>query len=164
MTQFGNWLAYPVATPKPGPYIVGGGPAAGSGSSTTYSITAGHTSGIGALSMIHLLISSQIVGGAPCQIVFFPASNNAVLINSDGSALVPGDITAGTNTGTLSNGRCTVSGAGMTRSNSGNDVTINLPVSFNPAAFGGAKSVYANVFDNSGLLTHWQQFGSWTVQ
>jgi hypothetical protein len=64
----------------------------------------------------------------------------------------------------LSNGRCTVSGAGMTRSNSGNDVTINLPVSFNPAAFGGSKSVYANVFDNSGLLTHWQQFGSWTVQ
>jgi hypothetical protein len=164
MTQFGNWLAFPLGSPKPGPYIPGGAPQSGAGSSTTYSITAGHTSGIGALSMVHLLISTQIVGGAPCQIVFFPAGNNVALINSDGSNLVPGVITPGTNTGALSNGRCTVSGLGMTRVNAGNNVTVNIPVSFSPAAFGGPKNVYLNVFDTSGVLTHWQQFGVWTVQ
>ena len=114
--------------------------------------------------MIHLLISTQITGGSPCQVVFFPASNSVVLINSAGSALVPGSITPGANTGTLSNDRCSVSGAGMTRLDSADTITISMPVSFNVATFAGPKNVYANVFDNGGLLTHWQQFGIWTVQ
>jgi hypothetical protein len=28
---------------------------------------------------------------------------------------------------------------------------------FNPATFGDAKTLYVNAFDDSGLLTHWQQ-------
>ena len=157
MTQFGNWLAFPVVSPKPGPYVVGSAPAGGVGSSTAYNITVGHTSGIAALTVVHLLISSQIVGRAPCQIVFFPAANSVHLINDTGSALVIGSITAGSNTGTLVNSRCTVLGAGLTRANSGNNVTLRIPVLFNPATFGDAKNIYVNAFDNNGLLTHWQQ-------
>ena len=52
----------------------------------------------------------------------------------------------------------------MTRSTSGNNVTITIPVSFTPGTFGGPKNVYVNAFDNDGLLTHWQQIGTWTVQ
>jgi hypothetical protein len=160
MTQFGNWIAFPVTSPKSGPYITGGTPTSGAGSSIAYNLTVGHTGGIAALAMVHLLISSQIVGGAPCQIVFFPGANSVHLINDTGSALVPGSITPGSNTGTLANSRCVVSGSGMTRANSGNNVTVRLPVSFNAATFGGAKSVYVNVFDTNGLLTHWQQIGN----
>ena len=157
MTQFGNWLAFPVASPKPGPYVAGGSSAGDVGSSTIYNITVGHTGSIAALSVLHLLISSQIVGGAPCQIVFFPAANTLHLINDTGSALVAGSITAGSNTGTLANSRCTVSGAGLTRTNSGQNVTLRIPVSINPATFQGAKNIYVNAFDKDGLLTHWQQ-------
>jgi hypothetical protein len=164
MTQFGNWLAYPVTSPKPGPYIVGGTPTSGAGSSAAYNITVGHTSGVATLSMVHLLISSQIVGGAPCQVVFFPGGNSVHLINDTGSALVAGSLIPGSNTGTLANSRCTVSGSGLTRTNSGSNVTIRLPVSFSTGTFGGVKSVYVNTFDNYGLLTHWQQIGVWTVQ
>jgi hypothetical protein len=164
MTQFGNWVAYPVASPKPGPYIAGGAPTNGAGSSTAYSMTVGHTGGVSKLSVIHLLISTQIVGGAPCQVVFFPTGNDVYLIDDAGTALVPGSIKPGSNTGTLSNSRCAVSGAGMTRSTSGNNVTITIPVSFTPGTFGGPKNVYVNAFDNDGLLTHWQQIGTWTVQ
>jgi hypothetical protein len=164
MTQFGNWLAFPVASPKPGPYIAGGSPASGAGTSASFSITSGHTSGINAMVLVHLLISSKIVGANPCHIVFFPTPNTVVLINDSGTDLVPGSITPGTNTGTLANSRCAVSGVGMTRANSGNNVTITLPVTFQPATFGGLKNVYTNLFDNGGFLTHWQQFGSWTVQ
>jgi len=164
MTQFGNWQAYSVSTPKPGPYLTGGGPATGAGSSATFSIGAGHTSGVNTLSMVHLLISSKIVGAPVCQVVYFPVANTVYLINDTGSDLVPGSLTPGTNTGTLANSRCTVSGTGMTRSTSGNTRTLTLPVSFNPGTFGGAKSVYVNAFDNYGLLTHWQKIGAWTVQ
>jgi hypothetical protein len=52
----------------------------------------------------------------------------------------------------------------MTRLDSADTITISMPVSFNVATFAGPKNVYANVFDNGGLLTHWQQFGIWTVQ
>ena len=57
----------------------------------------------------------------------------------------------------LANSRCTVSGAGLTRTNSGQNVTLRIPVSINPATFQGAKNIYVNAFDKDGLLTHWQQ-------
>ena len=163
MTQFGNWTPYPVASPKPGPYIVAGSPQIGAGSSTAITITAGHTSGTSALTAIHLLISSKIVGGSPCHIAFVPAGNAVVLVNDGGTGVVPGSVTPGTSS-SLSNSRCTVSGIGMNSSGTGNTVTITIPVSFNTSTFGGAKTLYLNAFDNTGLLTHWQQFGAWTVQ
>jgi parallel beta-helix repeat protein len=164
MTQFGNWVVYPLTTPKPGPYITSAQPASGAGAATTYSITTGHTGGVQRLSMVNLLISTQIVGGGPCHVVFFPAQNQVYLINDAGTALVPGSITPNTNTGAISNSRCTVSGAGLTRSSVGNELIVNLPVSFNVGAFGGPKTAYANTFDDNGFLTHWQQIGTWSVQ
>lgn len=164
MTQFGNWVAYAISSPKSGPYIASGSPQSGAGSSTAFSVTTGHTGGIGQLSMVHVMITPKIVGGNPCHIVFFPSDNSVALISSDGTALVPGFITPGTQTGSLTNGRCTVSGSGMQRTNAGNNVTIRLPISFTTETFGGTKNVYANTFDKSGFLTHWQQLGVWTVQ
>ena len=36
-------------------------------------------------------------------------------------------------------------------------MTLRIPVLFNPATFGDAKTFYVNAFDHNGLLTHWQQ-------
>jgi hypothetical protein len=166
MTQFGNWIAFPTATPKPGPFIQGFHPPSGSGSSGTFTVVAGHTNGAGALSMMHMLIADKIVGGAPCHVVYFPAGNSLVLVNDTGTDLVAGNLTPGVANPPmlLSNSRCTVSNVGLTRGFGGNFASVTIPVSFTTATFGGAKNIYSNAFDNAGLLTHWVQGGVWTVQ
>jgi hypothetical protein len=37
-------------------------------------------------------------------------------------------------------------------------------MTFQPGTFGGPKNVYVNAFDNNGLLTHWVQGATMTVQ
>ena len=46
----------------------------------------------------------------------------------------------------------------------GTSVTVTLPMNFQPSTFGGLKNVYVNAFDNYGLLTHWVQGATMTVQ
>jgi len=54
--------------------------------------------------------------------------------------------------------------AAVVATKGGTAATVNLPVTFNPATFGGLKNVYVNAFDNTGLLSHWVQLGTLTVQ
>ena len=65
---------------------------------------------------------------------------------------------------TLANGVCSVNAAGATAGSSGNTASFSVPMTFSAASFGGAKNVYLNAFDNAGLLTHWVQGGTLTVQ
>jgi hypothetical protein len=165
MTQMGSWTAFPQTVPKPGPYFVSTTPTSGAGSSATFSITVGHTGGVSRLSMVHLLLNSVIVGGAACQVVFLPSSNQVNLINDSGTDMAsPVWLTPGSSTGSVANSRCAISGVGLTRVTVGNNVTLNVPLTFQPAAFGGLKNIYVNTFDNAGLLTHWVQPGTWQVQ
>jgi hypothetical protein len=75
-------------TPRSGPSITGISSSATAGSSAVYAIGAGHTNGVAALSMIHLLVSDRILGGVPCQAIYFPTSNTLNLINDTGTLLV----------------------------------------------------------------------------
>lgn len=155
--QFGNWIV-PGAPVKAGPFVVGATPTAGAGSSATFSATVGHTSGIQAISDVHIRFNTAIVGGSPCHAVYF-ANNTIALINDAGTALV-GPVALGA---PVTTGRCSIA-AGASRSLSGNTLTINLPMTFSTANFGGAKNVYVDVFDINGAVTHWVQTGTWTVQ
>jgi hypothetical protein len=163
MTQFGNWKAAAGAQ-RPGPYVVGLNPTSGSGSATTLTFTAGHTSGVSSLSFVTMLISSVIVGGSPCQAFYFPATNTLNLVTDDGTAMVtPNGISPGT-AGTLSNSRCSINTGTASRVIAGTNVMVSLPMTFNPGTFGGMKNVYVNAFDNFGFLSHWVTSGTWTVQ
>jgi hypothetical protein len=90
--------------------------------------------------------------------VYF-ANNTIALINDAGTALV-GPVAVGA---PVTTGRCSIA-TGWSRSMSGNTLTLNLPMTFSAASFGGAKNVYVNVFDIYGAVTHWVQTGTWTVQ
>jgi hypothetical protein len=163
MTQFGNWLAA-AGTHAPGPYVVSLSPTSGAGSSTTLTFTAGHTSGVSSLSFVTMLISPVIVGGTACQAFYFPATNVLNLVNDAGSAMVSANgITPGT-AGTLANSRCSINTGAASRSVSGNNVTVSLPMAFSPGTFGGTQNIYVNAFDNFGFLSHWVTGGTFTVQ
>ena len=121
-------------------------------------------SGVGALTQVHLLISDRIVGGSPCQVVYFPGNNTLNLINDSGSALVSlTGVTPGTG-GFLANSRCQVNTAAASISTSGTNLSVNIPLSFTTATFAGAKNVYGNAFDNTGMTSHWVQGATLLVQ
>jgi len=164
MTQMGNWFLPGAPQTRPGPSIVSLTPAAVTGSSAIYTMSATHTTGSSALIMLHLRVSATVDGQTACQAVYFPSNNSLNLINAEGTDLVsPISVTVGTGT-TLSNGLCTINTAGASATRSASVVTVALPVSFNPTSFGGAKKVYSVAFDNTGLLTHWVQGGTITIQ
>jgi hypothetical protein len=160
MTQFGNWTGTAQSGLKPGPYLVGMSPAASTGN-TTYTVTTGHTSGLSHLAVVHVRINSGIVGGAPCHIVYFPGSNTVNLVNDAETALVL-PVPVLLNSATIGTGRCILRTTGS-RTISGNNLTLRLPVDFISPAFSGMKSVYVNAFDIAGALTHWVQTGTVTV-
>jgi hypothetical protein len=109
-------------------------------------------------------VNTEIVGGTPCHIIFFPLENKLNLVDDSGMALVSsGGRTIGT-TGTLANSICSIDPLAATKLISGLTMTINIPVSFNRQTFSGQKNVYVNAFDNAGSLTHWVQGGVIAVQ
>lgn len=165
MTQMGVWKAYPAITNKPGPYVYESSPTTGAGSSDVILTTVGHTAGMGNLTLVNLLVASSITGTPGCHIVFWPATDVVNLINDSGTAMVSADgLKPGSGVGTLSNSRCTVHGFGLTRTTTTSVISLITPVSYNAAAFAGPKKIYVNAFDAGGLLTHWVETGTWTVQ
>ena len=163
ITQYGNWLVSLPPTPKPGPAVVAGDPPNGSGSSRTFTLTAGHTSGTSNLNIITLLIASSIVGGSPCQAFYFPLTNTLNLVNDSGTAMVSQTGNAPGTGGVLANSRCSLNTAASTKSVSGNNLTVTFPMGFAATGFTGVKSVYGNVFDIYGTLSHWVQIGYFSV-
>jgi len=163
MTQFGNWEVS-AGVQKPGPYVVDVSPTSGAGSSSTFTFTAGHTSGVSSLSFVTMLVSSVIVGAPACQAFYFPASNTLNLVNDSGSAMVSTNGIAPGTAGTLANSRCSIDTGSASASVSGDNVTVTLPMTFDPGTFGGAKNIYLNAFDDFGNLSHWVNSATWTVQ
>jgi uncharacterized repeat protein (TIGR02543 family) len=162
MTQFGNWVPS-ASTPKAGPSIAGVASSTSAGSYAVYSITASHTSGASSLSMIHLLLSTGITAGNPCQAVYFPGNNTLNLINDTGAALVSAaGVTPGT-AGSIANSRCAINTGLASRSVAGNNVTVTIPLNLQASTFAGTKKVYVNAFDAFGQLTHWVQAATITV-
>jgi hypothetical protein len=163
MTQFGNWVIPNAAPWQAGPSVVSVTPPTGTGSAGTFTTTTGHTSGVDAISFVNLRISNSIIGEPACHIVYFPGANKLNLVGDAGELVSPSGITPGT-AGVLSNSLCSVDPAGTTVSTSGSLLTLTTPVSFVTATFSGPKVVWANTFDNAGLLTHWVMTATYSVQ
>jgi hypothetical protein len=164
MTQFGNWVSPGANTPE-GPLVAGLSPTSGAGSSTVMKVSVSHSGGaLTQLQMIHVLINSFIVEGTSCHIVYAPSVNLMNVINDTGTSMSGTWVAPGA--GVVGNSRCSVSGTGMTRTiaDQGRTVSVTIPVSFNTSIFTGAKYIYVNAFDNNGLLSHWVQRATWTIQ
>src|SRR5215472_15141805 len=81
-------------------------------------------------------------------------------MNDSGSAWL-GPVTRGTN-GTVQNSQCTVNAGRSSVVLSGNNLTLNLALTFN-SSFAGTKSLYGWAPDNVRASSGLQQMGSWTV-
>src|SRR5262249_50241702 len=86
---------------------------------------------------------------------------NAIQLSNDAGTNWIGSATPGV-AGTLQNTQCILDGGSSSASGSGNNLTVNLAITFKPG-FAGAKNVYMQVQNASNTLTSWQARGTWTA-
>lgn len=152
MTQFGNWTANEITTPKPGPYVrdITASFPSNSMVPTLVDTFSGHTSGIGALATVNILVAERILGGTyRCHVIYFQGSREIKLVNDAGTGFVTNS-PAQNNTCAIGNFNGDVMFAAGTTAG----VQLHVPMMFNPAV-AQKLSVWVNAFDNAGNLTHW---------
>ena len=134
-------------------------PGSGSGTSQTFGFVYADPSGYAALSMARVIVNTSTSPASACYFLYYPASNILYLAN-DASSGWAGWVTLGQG-GTLQNSQCTINAATSSSSGSGNNLTLNVALTFSAATFGGTKNIYMDTYD--GVYSGWQQKGTWTV-
>ncbi|MDQ6699741.1 MAG: hypothetical protein M3Z36_06120 [Acidobacteriota bacterium] len=150
----GAWTPWPSQRPSID-YV---NPTFGGGSPQTFTATFSEPSGVGDLSAVYWLFHSQLSASGGCLMAYIPPSNTLYLFNDGGTGLLPGSLNPGT-PGSLSNSQCTVASAGPPVV-SAIGLQLSVAISF-AQTFGGKKTDYLYVSNNEGLISGWQNEGSW---
>lgn len=149
--QYGTWTAaipqvISISTPT--------------GSNQVFSATFGDTSGYQNLTWLQVLINSTFTGQNACWIQYYRPTNAMSLVNDAGTAglgpVMPGSFII------LDNNQCALNAAGSWLSVYGNNVTLNLALSFK-AGFKGTQRIYMSAQDVTGTNSGWREMAVWTV-
>jgi hypothetical protein len=135
-------------------------PSSGSGSSQLFSFVYSNSNGFADLPWGQVLINSSLSQVSGC-LLHYTRSTNAVWLVNDANTAWLGPLTLGT-AAILYNSQCVVNGSASSASGAGNDLTVNLALTFR-SAFAGAKNIYMQTQDSGGFGTGWQTKGSWTA-
>ena len=155
----GSW-SVTAASNQP-PSVVSVTPSSGSGlGPQTFSFVYSDPNGFGYLNKVMALFSPT--GGFPnsCYFLYIPAANSLYLFNDAGTSWL-GPMTLGV-AGTLQNSQCSVNVGSSSASGSGNNLTMNLAVTFT-SSFAGMQTTFMKANDNGGQSSGWQIIGSWSV-
>jgi hypothetical protein len=155
--QRGTWTPFSNQTPL----AVSVTPSTGTGSSQTFAFLYSDPNGAPDLAWTQIIVNSSLSGSGACYAHYDRASNAVLLLNDAANAWL-GPVTLGT-ANTLQNSRCSLNAMSSSAAGVGNNLTVNLVLTFTPA-FAGVKNVYMQAQDNGGLATGWQLRGTWTAQ
>ncbi len=152
----------PVGTWTPGT-LVSAGPTAtasnGTGNTGTLSVKLTSPNGYAYLNAANLIVNSGLTYQNGCVLWYDRPSNGLYMWNGSGW---DAPLTIGV-TGTLSSAQCTVNTGTSTVVPAGNDLTLNLAITFANGFIGGGKNVYGWVGDranaDNGL---YPQIATWT--
>ncbi|HYW46612.1 MAG TPA: hypothetical protein VE959_27345 [Bryobacteraceae bacterium] len=150
----------PVTTPSP----TSANPAAGSATTGAFTFAFSDTGGFASLTVLDVLINNALDGRQACYVAFVPSGANTgalYLVDDAGDAGGPYSGMTLPGNQTVSNGQCTITGAGSFVSSTGNTLMLTLAITFTPG-FAGNKVFYMSAQDiaaNSG----WQALGTWGV-
>jgi hypothetical protein len=134
-------------------------PSSGSGKSQSFALQYSDSAGGSSLQQVYVLFNASLSSLNSCELYYQPGSNEVGLLNDAGTGWMVS--TPGVST-TLQNGQCSLNVASSSRTQSGNNLTLNMAMTFG-AGYAGAKSVYLWAGDVSGARSGWQQLGAWTV-
>jgi hypothetical protein len=113
------------------------------------------------LSQVHFLINTSVSSIGACYVTYYPSNNLLYLRNDAGTAFTPPMLKPGA-AGTVSNSQCTLDAGASSVSTSGQNLTLNLSLSFS-GTFVGAHNVYLYAIGAaSGLNSGWVSSGTWT--
>jgi hypothetical protein len=134
-------------------------PSSGTGLTQTFTFVYSDTGGYASLAWTQVLFSSTLNGFNACY-VFYDQGSNAISLDDDNNnwsnsaALGSG--------GTLQNSQCSVNATNSSASGSGNNLTLNLAITFFPS-FAGAKNTYMLAGESNGTTSQWLTAGAWTL-
>jgi hypothetical protein len=134
-------------------------PSSGAGSSQTFTLTLSDANGNADIASALVLINSTLNGNGACFISYNRAVNAFYLLRDSDAVWQP--VYPGTAT-SVTNDNCTLSGAALAATASGNTLTLVLPISFKPV-FAGPRNTYVSVTDAGGLNSGVVTAGTWTV-
>ncbi len=136
-------------------------PSSGSGASQTYTLQYSDTGGAANLQQAWVYFNGTLADPADnaCMLYYHVASNQIYLLNDNATAWLAA--TLGT-AAMLKNSQCTLNVAATTAAVSGNTLTLNVAMTFQPA-YAATKNIYLYAVDISGANSGWQQRGTWTV-
>ena len=123
------------------PSTVSVSPNSGSGASQTFAFAFSDSSGATDIVSTQIVINSTLAAAGSCYFYYSRVSNAIYLANDAGAW--PGYLIVGS-TGTMQNSQCVVNAGASSVTVSGNNLTLNLALSF-PSAFAGAKNIYMEV-------------------
>jgi hypothetical protein len=149
LTKLGTATGSPSATVSP---------STGSGPSQTFQFVFTDPAGIGDMNAGIVLINNVLSGSNACFFLYDMVAGLVQLYNDTSNTWKP--LTLGS--GTVSNGQCTLSGAGASVTTNSTSLTLTIPVAFSNI-FTGPRNIYASIRNTAGQMTSYQQAGTWTI-
>jgi hypothetical protein len=136
-------------------------PSSGSGSSQSFALQYSDSGGATSLQSVWAYFNATLANPASnsCLLYYSVAANQINLLQNNGTgwlAATPGAAT------TLQNSQCSLNVAATSVMLSGNNLTLNLAMTF-ASAYSGSKNIYMHAVDVSGANSAWQALGTWTV-
>ena len=135
-------------------------PNAGSGMSQTFALQYSDMAGASSLQEVWVWFTVSTASSvSSCVLYYAPVANQVALYANDGATPLTAAPGAAT---TLQNSQCSLNVAGVTVSQSGNNLTLTVPMTFQ-TSYAGAKNIYLYAADVSGANTGWVRETTWTV-
>jgi sugar lactone lactonase YvrE len=139
------------------PAVVSLSPASGTGLTQTFTMVYSDPNGISDLSDLVVVFNTSVSVSSDCAVVYVPGTNKMYLYNNAGTALSTGVIPG--SSGSVSNSQCTLAGSGSSFSTSGNNLTLNVALTFT-GTFVGEKNVYLEA-KGATSSSGWAKKGLW---
>ena len=108
------------------------------------------------------LINSALDGAGACYTAYYRPGNQLILLPDNGDGAQATSMVLDGSNASVSNSQCTISAAGSTATQNGNQLKLTLNTAFKPA-FAGRKGVWLGVASITGQSSNWQALGAWQV-
>jgi hypothetical protein len=142
------------------PTIVSLTPNSGGGLSVVFKAVYSDPNGATDLDELQLLANTTDSAVSACYVYYYPHGNQLYLRNDAGTAWLSPALTPG-GSGTVANSQCTLNASGSSVSLSGNNLTLNVSLTF-AGTLTNPLNVYLFAAGLSGKNSGWVKSGTWT--
>ena len=135
-------------------------PGEGNGAAQIFMATFTDPLGWDHLDVVNMLVNDFLDGRNACYLAYSRPLNTLYLVNDNGTGLLTGLTLNGS--GSIANSQCTVNGSGSSASGSGDELTLNVNLTFT-SNFAGRRIVYLAARDITQTNSGWNAKGTWAV-